>query len=170
MYCPGCGAEAVIGSKYCKHCGGVLATTALDVRPNLAFSRPAGVAWAMALASTAIGLGGLGITIANVVDLVRPSPVGPVGGLTAIAIVMLVFGSLTTVAIVALLIKLLSRLLGLPPEAPRAERVARRGLKDLGSPVAYPATAPQQPAIPASVTEHTTRNFEARMYEHSARD
>src|SRR5215471_12735778 len=101
MYCPGCGAEAVIGSKYCKHCGGVLATTALDVRPNLASSRPAGVAWAMALASTAIGLGGLGITIANVVDLVRPSPVGPVGGLTAIAIVMLVFGSLTTVAIVA---------------------------------------------------------------------
>jgi len=169
MYCPGCGAEAVIGSKYCKHCGGLLATTALDVRPSLAVTRPAGVAWAMALASTAIGLGGLGMTIANVVDLVRPSPGGPVGGLTAIAIVMLVFGSLTTVAIVALLIKLLSRLLGLPSE-PRSERVARRALKNLGPPVAYPATAPPQPSIPASVTEHTTRNFEARMYEHSARD
>jgi len=170
MYCPSCGAESLVGSKYCKRCGGSLATTALDVRPSITIARPAGVAWAMALASTAIGLGGLGITIEAVVDLLRPSQNAPVAGVTAIAIVMLICGSLTIVSIVALLIKLLSRLLGLPPETSMAVKVARKALNDNGPAITYPPTVGSQAAIPASVTEHTTRNFEARMYERSARD
>src|SRR5262245_54333383 len=123
MYCPGCGGEVLVGSKFCKRCGGSLTTTALDVRPSSPAPRPSGPAWAMALASTAIGLGGLGITIEAVVDLVRPAQNAPVGGITAIAIVMLICGSLTVVTIVALLIRLLSRLLGLPSEPSMAAKV-----------------------------------------------
>jgi hypothetical protein len=172
MYCPGCGAESLVGSKYCKRCGGALTTTALDVRPSAPVSsRPVGAAWAMALASTAIGLGGLGITIEAVVDLVRSSQNAPVGGITAIAIVMLICGSLTIVSIVGLLIRLLSRLLGLASEPSMAQKIAHKALNDNNpAVVTYPPTASPQAAIPASVTEHTTRNFEARIYDRSARD
>lgn len=158
MHCPACGAEFTSGLRYCKRCGGNLFEPAQPIMlaSPPGSSRLTGAAWAIALASTAITLGGLAIVFSRAHDLARPlfPGMGSNGGTTPIAITMLVFGSTTIFGVVALLIRLFTRLLTAPaPEAQPAQSV-------LNAP-GYAQLAATQP----SVTEHTTRTFRPPVYD-----
>jgi hypothetical protein len=165
MFCPSCGAESTLSSKYCKRCGGNLgdATQMLMQEPGSPSSRYTGAAWAIALASVVITLGGLGIIFSHAWDLVGPHYPGPrVGDATMVAMTMIILGSATIFGIIALLIRLFTRLMSAPPEPLRLTKTMK--------PVAGSYTPAQMPApqMPlSSVTEHTTRNFVPRAYDES---
>ena len=73
-------------------------------------------AWAIALATVAVTLGGLGIVFSHAYDLVRPIYDGstPVAGAPKIAGLMVAFGSATVLGVVALLIQLVLETAGCP--------------------------------------------------------
>ncbi|MCI0490124.1 MAG: hypothetical protein L0229_26320 [Blastocatellia bacterium] len=150
MYCPSCGAEST-GLKYCKHCG-INLTLPVQMPEQSLPSRglTTGAAVALSLATTAIGLGGLGIVFATASELAGRSGVDE-----GIPIVMLIFGSATVFGIIALLITTLSRAMGL---SQKPEQQGKRRTRVAGEHRAAPRLAP--PAASSSVTEHTTRNFE----------
>jgi hypothetical protein len=160
MHCPACGAESTSGLRYCKRCGGNLfepTQPALLIAPPNS-SRLNGAAWAIALASVAITLGGLGIIFTHAFDLMRPTPpslVSP-GNPIPIAIVMLALGSATIFGVIGLLIRLFQRLLTSSTPDVSAQTVQ--------PPMSAP-TYPQLGATPVSVTEHTTRTFRAPVYD-----
>lgn len=160
MHCPACGAEFTSGLKYCKRCGGNLFEPVQPATQGvpLPASRLNGPAWAIALASAVITLGGLGIVFTHAFGLMRPLPFGAVsnGNPLPLAIVMLALGSTTIFGVVALLIRLFTRLL----TAPAPEAAAPR-IKSITSAPAYP----QLGATPSSVTEHTTRTFRSPVYD-----
>ena len=164
MYCPNCAAPYSHGLRYCKQCG----TNLLD-KPETSAALPApaapkitGAVWALALATIAIVLGGLGIVFTNAFDLMRSfGGETRIGNPTPVAIVMLVFGSLTVFGVVFMLLRLLSHLIA-----------TRSGRETLATPTSKSITAApplvQLPAPPhgiSSVTEHTTRNFEQSVYD-----
>ena len=61
MYCSNCGGEATIGLRFCKRCGANLYNTP-DAGGGITTPRNVtGAVWALALATIAVGLGGLGI-------------------------------------------------------------------------------------------------------------
>jgi hypothetical protein len=159
MHCPACGAEFTSGLRYCKRCGGNLFEPVQPTaQPAPPASRLNGAAWAIALASAVITLGGLGIVFTHAFNLMRPLPFGVVsnGNPLPLAIVMMALGSTTGFGVVALLIRLFTRLLTSPvPEA------AAPAIKSIASAPAYP----QLGATPASVTEHTTRTFRPPVYD-----
>jgi hypothetical protein len=165
MFCPHCGAESTNGLKFCKRCGGnLLATQATEIMtiPN----RAAGSAWAIALASVAICLGGLGIVFSHAFDLMRPVSIGMQvsGDRDMIAGIMIILGSLTVLGVVALLVRLFTRLmLGSKEivEPTRSMNATHTGY--------VPAGLNEPPANFPTVTEHTTRNFEPRHIERQGR-
>jgi hypothetical protein len=160
MHCPACGAEFTSGLRYCKRCGGNLFEPVQPATQGapLSASRVTGAAWAIALASTVITLGGLGIVFTHAFDLMKPLGFGVAsnGNPMPIAIVMLALGSTTIFGVVALLIRLFTRLLTAP--APEASAPV---IKSIASAPAYP----QLGATPSSVTEHTTRTFRPPVYD-----
>jgi hypothetical protein len=162
MYCPNCAAPYSYGLRYCKQCGTNLSESAQTSTLAPPAPKVTGAAWALALATIAIVLGGLGIVFSNAYDLVRPtfSNEVPHGDPTPVAIVMIIFGSTTVFGVVALLMRLFTHLI-----APRAHQAAHaaHAARD-GKPLAVAPPHVQLPAPPSavsSVTEHTTRNFEA---------
>lgn len=156
MHCPACGAEVTSGLRYCKRCGGNLFEPVQPTaQPALPASRLNGAAWAIALASAVITLGGLGIVFTHASGLMRLGVVSN-GNPLPLAIVMMALGSTTVFGVVALLIRLFTRLLTAP--APEA---AAPTIKSIASAPAYP----QLGATPASVTEHTTRTFRPPVYD-----
>lgn len=162
MYCPNCGAGSIVALRYCKHCGESLISTNPLTEPPPRVVRTTGAAWAVAMATVAITLAGLGIVFTTAYEIVHPSnrgnlpPASP-DSYIPVAIVMIVFGSATIFGIIFLLIKLFMKLMHLSDDAPRAKKKA---------PVVQDFR--QQPYLQAppqhmpSVTEHTTRNFELR--------
>ena len=165
MHCPNCGAESTQGLNYCKRCGSNLGMTypvnaSGEIRPRARGS--AGAAWAMALATIAVTLGGLGIVFSAAFDLVRPVYGGTtaVPGAALIAGLMVGFGSATVFGIVGLLVRLFSRLLSLPQESHDSSHLRKQPAMVEHKPVQIPPP----PSVIPSVTEQTTRNFDPALY------
>jgi hypothetical protein len=171
MYCSYCGAAATYGLRYCKGCGESLISTnpLAEIAPPSAPARLTGAAWAIALATTAITLGGLGIVFSHVTDIVTPNspwaaniPRHP-GEFIPVAVPMIVFGTATVFLIVFMLIRLFIRLMNLPPEPSRSEKRKQQVVPQYRPSAVNAAPQPQIQAPPISmpsVTEHTTRNFD----------
>jgi len=161
MYCPNCGAESTFGLNYCKHCGGNLSETSQTTATPAARNTVA--ALILALATLGIVLGGLGIVFTSALALVGPQPQGfsqPGSGVERIGILMVVFGCSAIVLVALMLIRLFSRVMGFGAEIERPSRSA----KSLPNQQRVPQiTAP--PIAVSSVTEHTTRNFDPRVYQ-----
>jgi hypothetical protein len=166
MYCPNCAAPYSHGLRYCKQCG----TNLLD-KPEASSPAPpappapkvTGAAWALALATIAIVLGGLGIVFSHAYDLVRPTFGNemPHGNPTPVAIVMLVFGSLTIFGVVFMLMRLFTHLVASRTHHETAATPASKSIAAAPPMVQLPAP----PSAISSVTEHTTRNFEQSVYD-----
>ena len=169
MYCPACGAASTFGLNYCKRCGGNLSETApMTGQPMAAqdapsSSRMTGAAWALALATVAICLAGLGIVFSYAFDLARPLHPGETrtGDVTPLAITMIVFGSATIFGVVTLLVRLFARFMALPEEPAKSAAAIK--------PAAASRYTPGQLAAPqSSVTEHTTRTFKPPVYNEAS--
>jgi hypothetical protein len=165
MYCQHCGAEATQDLNYCKRCGGNL-----NLLPSVAgqqMTRP-GVSM---LTVAAIGLTTFGMVVGGLLVLfgmlynISSHPDGVRGD----ALIWLGgFGALTILGSVALLMRLWMMLLAnkAPQETTGSlpfQLIQRASTKGLGAPriSALPG------AMPASVTEHTTRTFEPSYREKS---
>lgn len=168
MYCPICGSHSTQGLNYCKRCGTNLTAQPQDVAPMVPPRLYTGAVWPIALAAVAITLGGLGIVISTAFDLMRPLYEGetPRGGDPApVVVAMLVLGAGTIVAVVALLIRLFMRMTGI--SQPESRAVAPANTITTAPPVVQ---LPAPPASMSSVTEHTTRNFDAVYKEPGRRE
>lgn len=146
MYCAACGFESTPGLSYCKRCGSSLSpqTNAVDQRQPGA--RPLASLWPVALVSM-VGLIGLFATLVNLSEK-------GVGSQAVIAVSA--FAGATVLGVVGLLIWLLMQLSGIRHTTSHVERGTR--------PVSGSSTQPQLQAPPSSipsVTENTTRNFDA---------
>jgi hypothetical protein len=149
MYCPSCGTQSTQGLQYCKRCGANL----IPSEPLVQYTRPGGLGWLIALVAVmmAMPIPGLAIVYEYASSLVgRNFPVPNATGLAVVGL-LVIFGT------EALLYRLLSRLIsvylhGGQPTVPARPR----------------AGAPPQIAAPhegaASITEHTTRNFDPVRY------
>lgn len=173
MYCSNCGAESTFGLKFCKRCGASLGQEAQDQQTTVVHpSRITGAVWAISIAATVITLGGLGIVFDQAWTMIRPEtlPAGsgmapPIGhDLRQIAVILIVFGSLSVFGVVAMLLKLMSRVIA-------STQNASLSAKESNPASTFSKTAPSvytpvelPPANRPSVTEHTTRNFEAPRY------
>jgi hypothetical protein len=169
MYCSYCGAAATYGLRYCKGCGESLINTnplAEVAPPPAAPARLTGAAWAIALATTAITLGGLGIVFSQVTDIVTPQPWATgmprhPGEFIPVAVPMIVFGTTAVFLIVFMLIRLFIRLMNLPSEPSRSEKRKQHAIPQYRpSAVNVPPQIQAPPISMPSVTEHTTRNFD----------
>ena len=166
MYCPNCGAESTIGLNYCKHCGSNLSETA---RPSSApATRNTLAALILALATVGIVLGGLAIVFTHALALVGSQPPGfsqPVPGAVKIGAMMVVFGSSAIVLVALMLIQLFSRVMGFGSALGKPLRT------DKGfTPQQRVPQIPAPPIVVSSVTEHTTRNFEPRIFQNDTRE
>jgi hypothetical protein len=163
MNCPSCHAANTTGLRYCTRCGGNLFQSApvADVErlrqtehgwdiekiesPGVSVKKLAGIFWAVAVFSM-VSLGALfGIAVPLTIfhasrDLVVP---------------LYMFGPAAIVLIAGMLIKQVSRLITMMENDSRAARPVPR----LAEPKPPQVAAP--PPSFRSVTEHTTRNFEA---------
>jgi hypothetical protein len=161
MYCPNCGAESTFGLNYCKHCGGNLT----DATQSSAAPPARNIVAALILAAATLGivLGGLAIVFTFTLSLIGPQPPGfapPVHDAIAVAGMMVLFGSAAIVFSTLMLIKLFSRVMGFDSVT---DKTARRWKTFLSGPNV--AQIPAPPIAMQSVTEHTTRNFEPRVYQ-----
>jgi hypothetical protein len=170
MHCSFCGRLAHTTSRYCNGCGEPLINTnpLTEAPPPQGPTRLTGAAWAIALATTAITLGGLGIVFSTVSRIVSPPPwVANIprnpGEIIPVAVPMIVFGTATVFLIVFMLIRLFIRLMNLPAASVQSEKYKQPGIPQY-RPSAVSAPPPPQIQAPPismpSVTEHTTRNFD----------
>ncbi len=171
MHCPSCGADAPPGWKFCKRCGANLNPPThhlQSIQQEPSSGRLTGVAWAMALATVAITLGGLGIVFSHAFDLVRPAPPGytSAGSAEDVAMMMVLLGSLTIFGVVAILTRLLSRAMGWVQPKTTPVQMSNSPVNEYRQP-----QIPAPPANVSSVTEHTTRNFDPqRLRDSGARE
>jgi hypothetical protein len=164
MHCSFCGRPAPSTSRFCNGCGEPLT----EASPPSAPSRITGAAWAIALATTAITLGGLGIIFSQVSRVVTPPPWAAsvsrdAGDVVPIVVPMILFGTATIFLIVFMLIRLFIRLMNLPAAPMHSEKQKPSAIPQY-RPSAVSAPPPPQiqapPVSMPSVTEHTTRNFD----------
>lgn len=145
MYCAVCGAESTPGLNYCKRCGSSLSPQTNPFDPRQPGARPLAMLWPVALVSM-IGLIGLFATLVNLSER----------GVDFKAMIAIsAFAGATVLGVVGLLIWLLMQLSG----ARHGSSIERGARSISGS-----STQPQLEAPPASipsVTENTTRNFDA---------
>jgi hypothetical protein len=151
MYCPGCGAQATNGLKFCKQCG-----AGLGPGPAFSASEP-GITVSKLLpfflavsGVCGIGLFGLFLVLSRIIRMGMPR-----GATIPIIMAVSVFGSLTIIVVVSLLVRQLSRLISILQDADSSAQANR--------PVAgeyLPVQFNTAPVCLPSVTEHTTRNFE----------
>jgi hypothetical protein len=162
MTCPLCGAGNTTGLRYCTRCGGNLFQSApvgdvervrqtehgWDVEkiesPGISGKRLAGAFWAVAVFCMVSLVVLFGISV----------PLTLFGAPRQVMIPLYMFGSAAVVLIAGMLIKQVSRLITLMENESRTSRQMPR------------TAAPNPPQVAApppfrSVTEHTTRNFEA---------
>ncbi|HMG34424.1 MAG TPA: zinc ribbon domain-containing protein [Blastocatellia bacterium] len=172
MYCSHCGGEIPQASKYCKRCGATIAAVEAPPPQILYQNKYSGAAWAMALATTVITLGGLGIVLSAAYSISRPFGPIPINSqLTAITIITIIFGSSAIFGIVALLISFVSRMMGLQSSETNSRAMQENTAVGKLAGEAVPLQL-RQPSFPigSSVTEHTTRTFNDPRYreEHSS--
>ena len=163
MHCPLCGAANTTGLRYCTRCGGNLlqAAPVADVErlrqtehgwdiekiesPGISVKKLAGIFWAVAIFSMVSLIVLFGLSV----------PLTVFGAPKQVMVPLYIFGSAAIVLIAGMLIKQVSRLITMMENDSRASRPVPR------------AAAPNPPQVAAppssfrSVTEHTTRNFEA---------
>ena len=144
MYCPVCGAESTQGLNYCKRCGAGLGLPVNSAEPKGGVSKLVALAMLPTLVS-AVGLIGL-FTTASEMRGLDPR----------FLVAIVAFSGATVVGVVMVLAWLLLRLSGLPqsamsPREPAPPPAMRH----------QPAELPPPRILMPSVTEHTTRNFEA---------
>ncbi|HEX5707220.1 MAG TPA: hypothetical protein VFX96_07990 [Pyrinomonadaceae bacterium] len=162
MYCPTCGTQLTQELAYCPRCGANLAP--LERAAGISPARLTGATWALAVTTTVVTLGGLGMVFAFIsFALSRGLPMSK-------GIFGLMFFFLSVVVVIAsLLVAQLSRVISLYTEAgeePPAKKAKRRLPKlDAHAPVQLEAT--REPL--ASVTDHTTRTFEPVPRERQTR-
>jgi hypothetical protein len=120
----------------------------------------------LAAATVAIVLGGLGIVFTHALSVIGPQPPGfsaPVHDAAVVAGMMVLFGSAAILFSTFMLIKLFSRVMGFGSVSEKPARTAK---------AFQPALRPPQISGPPigmqSVTEHTTRNFDPRVYHRDA--
>ena len=163
MHCSNCGAEATVGIRFCKRCGANLYNTA-DVGAGMTHQpRLTSAVWALALATIAVGLGGLGIVFGIVAGLAASTNAGK-----GLLVPMITLGSATVFGIVMMLIRLLSRLIsdaGTAKEKRSADRFPRTSN---ATGYSQPQIAPPQ-RVMGSVTEQTTRNFDPSLLDQEHR-
>ncbi|MEK6303772.1 MAG: hypothetical protein AABO41_23955 [Acidobacteriota bacterium] len=160
MYCPNCGAESTFGLNYCKHCGGNLSETSQTTGPPA--NRNTVAALILAAATVAIVLGGLGIVLTSALALVGPQPQGyspPVNEAAKLGFMMVGFGCSGVVLVALMLIRLFSRVMGFGPEIEKPSKRAKNAAQQRVPQIQAP------PLVVSSVTEHTTRNFDPRVYQ-----
>lgn len=168
MYCPHCGEGSTFGLKYCKRCGEALNVTNEAAPIARSSDRITSAAWAIALATVGITLGGIGIVFDFVSNLLRPVIWGqqpPHGDTTLIAVLMLICGSVTIFGSATLLIRLFSKLLLSSDQRERRDRKSNKETEPVFIPPQIQAPMPSAP----NVTEHTTRNFEQHYGQPVAR-
>jgi hypothetical protein len=166
MFCPVCGAESTQGLNYCKRCGTSLYETTQS--PPAPPTKNVFAALILAVATTAIVLGGFGILFTMTVGLIGPQPPGlgpPAHDATAVAGMMVAFGSATIGLVTLMVIKLFTRLMGFGATNEKSEQRLRRFANAPGA-----TQLPPPPISMESVTEHTTRNFEPRIHRRETRD
>ena len=163
MECPLCGAANTTGLRYCTRCGGSLMQSApaagvervrqtehgWDVEKiepaGISGRRLAGAFWAVAVFCMVSLTVLFGISV----------PLTLFGAPRQVMIPLYVFGSTAVVLIASMLIRQVSRLITLMENDSRA--AGRKPRREAATPP--PLAAP--PSAFRSVTEHTTRNFEA---------
>src|SRR4051794_2669621 len=163
MNCPSCNAANTTGLRYCTRCGGNLyqPTPGVDFErvrqtehgwdieksesPGMSGKRLAGVFWAVAVFSLVSLLTLFGLAV----------PLTVLHAPREIVVPLYLFGSPAVVLIAGMLIRQLSRLIKLMENDSSARRQSAR----VGAPNPQQVAAP--PPAFRSVTEHTTRNFEA---------
>ncbi len=156
MFCPNCSAEYAQKINYCKRCGANMVAPSNTVEVHLPRIRFAGMFWAIAMMSI-VGL------IACFTAFSEFASDGLRGDHLLVPFVM---GLLFIGGIAGGLIWQLSRLVSTLQQNIQQSKVAPPALSQ------YPATAPplassllRQPAEPvASISEHTTRSFDAPIY------
>ena len=157
MYCPTCGAESAQGLRYCKQCGASLNPTTEMMTPPARFP--------MALTITFLVLIAL-ISITGIVgSFAMASDMAMHGQPPSNLLPVMILGPLVALGIDGLLVWLLLRLVKIyhQPAAPP---------QSLPQAMPRAFTPPQLDAPPSalgSVTEHTTRNFEAHEKQIRAR-
>lgn len=146
MYCAVCGAESTPGLNYCKRCGSGLGPPANAPDTGHFVAKPFAMLIPVALVSI-VGLVGYFVTIESLLDrMIEPRAL----------IAVCAFAAVTVLGVVGLMIWLLLQLSGARPATPVADRGTR--------PATGSSTQPQLQAPPSSipsVTENTTRNFDA---------
>jgi len=148
MYCPHCGAESTQGLKYCKRCGTSLSAST-DASPK---KFPTSLTTLFVLLVGGVTLVGFVAPLGAASTLTKDFSTGDV--------MVLVFGSwAVTLLFDAMLIWLLLRLMKVSHQFTGATQ-RQRALPEERIPV--PIVSLSEP--PESVTEHTTRNFEASRY------
>jgi hypothetical protein len=148
MYCPNCGDQTTKGLKYCKRCGKGLSGSTSSMEEAGSNGKAVGaMLFLVALVSIA-GFIALFTTVYNLGE--HP------GFDTRALIAIMVFGGATVMGVVGSLVWLLLRLTTTAKEASHHQATPEM-------PIIREYT-PQLPASPASVTEHTTRNFDPSIY------
>lgn len=160
MFCPNCGAESTIGLNYCKHCGGSLSDA---TQPAPSPGKNVLAALILAAATVGIVLGGIAIVFNFALSLIGPQSPGftpPAHDAGPVAGMMVLFGSAAIIFTIFMLIKLFARVMGFGSHSDKPARPARAF-----PPARNAAQIPAPPMAVHSVTEHTTRNFEPRIYQ-----
>lgn len=151
MFCPECGAESTQGLNYCKRCGATLSASSIVNQP-----RPKSLPPLVPLSFVSmVGLIGFFATLIALANSKIDERV-----LLGVAL----FGGATVIGVIGLLIWTSKQLPGSHPLSPDVDKPRH---SSEGS------TQPQlnaPPLVVSSVTEHTTRNFEARPHQHDARE
>lgn len=162
MYCPSCGTQLTQELAYCPRCGANLAP--MERAQTVSPARLTGATWAISLAMTLVTLGGLALLFVFAMTAMTRRIEPPPG----VTFMMLLLAAVT--AVVALTLGL---------QLARVVRLFKDAGEEPGakSPVKKPPTlddaapaqldAPREP-VP-SVTEHTTRTFEAVPRERHTR-
>jgi hypothetical protein len=163
MECPLCGAANTTGLRYCTRCGGSLIQSAPaagvervrqtehgwdieKIEPaGISGKRLAGVFWAVAVFCMVSLIVLFGISV----------PLTLFGAPRQVMVPLYLFGSTAVVMIAGMLIKQIARLITL------MENDSRAAGRKLRGEAASPPQIVAPPPTFRSVTEHTTRNFEA---------
>lgn len=160
MTCPLCGAGNTTGLRYCTRCGGTLHAPGSDVErvrqtehgwdiekieaPGISVKKLTGLFWAVAVFSLVSLVTLFGVSVPLTIFAAPRQLVVP----------LYMFGSAAIVLIAGMLIKQVARLISLMEHESRTARSLPRAA------VERPQVAAPLPPF-RSVTEHTTRNFDA---------
>ncbi len=164
MYCQFCGTEATHELNYCKRCGNNLNPPASLAIPDARPAVSGRVAFAVGATTLFTVLGGLLALFQGLIELAR-------SGVHHVAIVWIgFFAALTIIGSLALFIWLWWRVLGVSAPRPVAKipQLSRPSFTNELSGARAPTALPDP--IPASVTEHTTRTFDALYSEPRRRE